>query len=311
MAEGDNQKRVASWKRVLSWFLMLVWIGFIIWPNRSCSSGAPAEEGADEGAGIGHVFLAMIVGLFFFGIGVAGYFLVVGTQCFTFDFTGPFWKSFKVKLYFANIIIPLLLILGIGFLVSMFVTPILTTFGVSTTVAFLVPIFTMLVVVQLFLIWFGIWTPMDKKIVDKRLAALGVPSGTIEYGHYVGISNPDRSSFKKFGAIEEDVGILWIEPDRLVYMGDDMRLEIGRDQLVEVQRKADAGSSASVFGGAVHVILRIREADGSERRVRLHPEGNWTLTASAKASDRLATLITNWQTPTDTPPPLPPRLSSV
>jgi hypothetical protein len=44
------------------------------------------------------------------------------------------------------------------------------------------------------------------------------------------------------------------------------------------------------------VILRVRQADGSERQIRLHTEGLWTLSQKRRAMDKLAAAIEQWHT---------------
>jgi hypothetical protein len=51
----------------------------------------------------------------------------------------------------------------------------------------------------------------------------------------------------------------------------------------------------AAYGGAVHVSLRLREAEGAERRIRLHTQGSWTLGGVAKALDSLAERLIAWQ----------------
>ncbi len=81
-----------------------------------------------------------------------------------------------------------------------------------------------------------------------------------------------RSSFKKLTMVEEDIGALWVGPEQLVYWGDNDQFGITRDQLTEIERKADVGGT-SMLGGITHLILHVRLPDGSERQVRSTPRG--------------------------------------
>src|SRR5204863_147449 len=94
---------------------------------------------------------------------------------------------------------------------------------------------------QLFVV---IWAPMEKRIIMKRLAAQGINKDQLQTGILVGISDPTRSSFKKFGGIEEDMGALWLNPDHLIFWGDSEQLSIARDRLLTVEQKADSGSKS-------------------------------------------------------------------
>jgi hypothetical protein len=86
-------------------------------------------------------------------------------------------------------------------------------------------------------------------------------------GWYMGISDGNRGTLKRFPSIEEDVGMMWLEETRILYYGDSQAWEITPAQLLEIERKAEAGSTSAYFGG-VNVILRYVDAQGQERRVR-------------------------------------------
>ena len=64
-------------------------------------------------------------------------------------------------------------------------------------------------------------------------------------------------------------------------------------------------ASTSALSGTAHVILRVRQLDGSERRIRLHCEGILTLGAKRVAMNALAERIQAWRSQPMTPPPLP------
>ncbi|MFH1369842.1 MAG: hypothetical protein ABII09_00920 [Planctomycetota bacterium] len=253
-----------------------------------------AIEGPENPSIVGHAALMLLAGYFFLGAGILVYALTLGTQCFTFNFHKPFWNSVKKKLYVMNITVTLLIGMGTAAFVSMVVTPILTAIGLSWTISFIVPLFGTFVLVQFLTIWVNIWQPLEKSLPKRRLAACRVSDADIERGICIGISDPSKSSFKKLTMVEEDVGMLWLLDNELVYKGDTTCFSIGRKQLIEVERAADAGSM-SAYGGNVHIILRFQTSDGGQGRIRLHTEGFWTMSNKAKASDRLAGKFICWQ----------------
>jgi hypothetical protein len=61
-----------------------------------------------------------------------------------------------------------------------------------------------------------------------------------------------------------------------------------------VVTKADAGSASSYFG-AVQVIPRVADPVAGERRIRLHPDGDWSMTGKARALNGLAEKLTSWK----------------
>jgi hypothetical protein len=147
--------------------------------------------------------------------------------------------------------------------------------------------------VQVIFLWVLLWSPLERHIITQRLKALGIARAQLQNATLVGLSNPMRSSFKKFGAVEEDMGALWVGPEQLIYWGDGEQFGLAREQVVEIGRSADAGST-SVLGGISHVILHVRLADGSIRQIRLHTEGIWTMGGKRRAMDALAEAINNW-----------------
>jgi len=241
-----------------------------------------------------HAVLMFLGGNLCFGAGILVYVLTLLTQCFTFDFSRPFWNSFKKKLYVMHITVACLMSLGAAAFTSMVLTPILVALGLPWIISFIVPGLSALALVQLLPVWINIWKPLEKVIVKKRMLAYGILQEDIDRGIDIGISDPSKSSFKKLTLVEEDIGMLWLGADELVYRGDTDSFRIGRDQLIEVERAVDAGSVAA-YGGNVDVILRFGMADGTERRIRLHVEGGWTSAGRAKASDSFAETLVRWK----------------
>lgn len=242
----------------------------------------------------GFVSRVMLVGAFgaLFAT-VSGYVATILTSCFTFDFTKPFFARFKKKLYFIHIIVAFSLSIAIGFFVSVPVSPVLARLGLPEPLPFIAPVLISLIIVQLILVWVNIWTPLDRAIVRKRAAELEIDPVSLENGIFVGVSDPDKSSFKKLTLVEDDVGVLWIESAQLVYRGDTENFELKRDSIVSIECKADAGSVAS-YAGAVYPILRYRNTDGSENSIRFHTWGNWTLGGMSKSLKLLSLRLESW-----------------
>jgi hypothetical protein len=70
--------------------------------------------------------------------------------------------------------------------------------------------------------------------------------------------------------------------------------DLSREQVLAVERQADAGSTSTYFG-AVHVVLRVADPIAGERRIRLHTEGDWTMTAKARALNDLGERLQSWK----------------
>src|SRR5438034_8880320 len=100
----QTTKPVSKAKVILMWVILIgniiFWISFVLWRHRG--EPEPADSGPDFVRGI--VFL--VLGGISIVAGVAAYFLVLFTNCFTFNFTRPVWTEMKAKVYFANIFVP-------------------------------------------------------------------------------------------------------------------------------------------------------------------------------------------------------------
>jgi len=251
---------------------------------------APAPVGV---MGVAHMVVMFVVGCLMTALGFGAYFLVLHTVCFTSDFYRPVFKALRGKLYAANIVVQLLFAIGAGALLSMVLSPLLTTLGASRAVTMIGPFVVGVVGVQLVLIWLQIWAPLERRLIEERLSAMGTSPDRIASGHWVGISDPTKSSLKKMTLVEEDVGMLWIDDDALRYQGDVEQVELRPEQVQQVDQRADAGSAAAL-GGVANPVLRC-SLDGKPRQLRLHPEGCWTLTAAGRACDEFTRVLSEWR----------------
>ena len=256
----------------------------------SLNRGGEPPQQSELGGGLG-IFVMLLGGLFLL-IGVVLYTLVLVSNCFISNFDRPFMPFIGKRLWTANPLVGIFLQIGGGLMlwptVAQLAARVLPS-AIVIPVTFFVPV----VLLQIFFIWFSILRPLSPALIRRRLAACGISEEQMAAGIPIGISDPSKSSIKKFTIVEEDLGMLWVTLDTLIYRGDTMGFEIGRSQMIEVERKVDAGAVSAYFG-AVHVILRFRDTDGTERRIRLHVESAWTMTGTARELDRLAKTIEDW-----------------
>ncbi len=296
----QTAKKMSPIKRIAIIAFLIIWpvaiAVFFYWLTISRNPPAEAPQNAPETLTMSLVFL--FLGILSLVATVAAYFIAFATQCFTFNYNKPIWKALRVRFYIANIIIPVFAGLTLGLCSAAFLTPILTSTGLSFAVAFAIPCLGMFMVSQFILSYVSIWTPIQKNAVKKRMAAFGISIENMQWGIHMGISDPAKSSLKKLTTIEEDIGMLWIKPDLIVYRGDADGFIIRRGLLAQIERLTDSGSIAALTG-ALNVVIRFRNQDGTERRVRLHPQDCWTLRQVATKSNDLADQITTWH---DNPP---------
>ena len=89
---------------------------------------------------VGFFFVMVIIGGIFFTIGAVSYLFLLITDCLTFNFQRPIWRGVKAKLYFANIVVLSGFSMGIGFGLIPFLSPALVSLGLSSYLAFMLPV---------------------------------------------------------------------------------------------------------------------------------------------------------------------------
>lgn len=286
-----TDKRPSKLRIILMWLLMvgviLFWVVFWVWRNHS----VPAAE--EPPSNMLHSVISLLVGGFFLVTGVGSYLAVIYSGCFTLNYRRPVWNTVKAKQFFANIIVTVLLALGTGFILAAFLAPVLRSLGLEPGLANMLPVMLMIVGVQVVQLWVLIWSPVERHIITRRLTALGVTPAQLKSAALIGLSNPASGLGKRLGAIEEDMGAMWVGPEQLIFWGDVEQFSIQREQLVQLERKAD-NRSTSVLGGIAHIILHVKLPDGSLRQIRLHTEGHWTMGQKRQAMDALAEAIARW-----------------
>jgi hypothetical protein len=292
-----------SWFKVLRvWFLLLGsavfsllifgWVALNLYPREKTPAVSISGNNEDF---LAHSIVNIFVGAFFLVLGIGGYVVAVLTQCLTTNFTAPVWPSLKVKIWFANLLVLLGVGLGVGFIAAAFLTPVLAEAGVSQELSTIIPVGCAVLGVQFFCAWFLIWAPLEKRAIEGRLLAMGLTPAQLQTGTYVGLSNPEeRGVGKRFCAIEEDIGMMWVGPESLIYYGDGERMNITREVLVSVERQVD-GRSTTALSGTAHVILGVLLPNGTVRRIRLHTEGVRTMGGKRKAMDQLSAAIEGWR----------------
>jgi hypothetical protein len=283
-------KRLSPWKwiaGVSALILVMVSCGGLGLYMRGGPPAAPVSPNP-----LGSLVMS-VLGVVLLLLGAMGYGLVLLTRCFTFNFNAPFYKGFGPKLWMSNLLVGLLLQIGFAFLLVPVLYPLILRV-LPPQIAILASMFVPFIAAQFLLIWITIWGPLAKLVIRRRMLGRGIPPEQLAHGRPVGLSNPDRSSLRKLGLVEEDFGMMWIGENSLVYWGDEDAWEIPHDRLIAIERKADAGSTSAYFG-AVHVILRYFDPYGVERRVRVHSEGDWSMTAAARALNEIAERLTAWQ----------------
>ena len=251
----------------------------------------PGPVGRDMGAvflGLGNRFAGAICIV----LAVAVYGGMYVTNGLTFGYKYPVWNDHKKVVYLAQIAVLALMTIGGGFLLA---GPFPSGEEMAGTPPWRIPaaFFGAFVFFQFLLYYVCLWTPVLLRVIRRRLAAKGVSPEDLERGIYMGISDPAKSSLKKMTMVEEDIGMLWLTPEAIVYRGDADDLRVEPAQFLGMTRKADAGS-ISALAGNVPVLIRFSLGDGKERSVRLHPEKTWTLGQAKAACNALAAAIEQW-----------------
>ena len=293
----EPAKTVSKTRIILTWIMMIAMVicitTFFFFLNLHNAPAPQEETGGPQGNPIVHAIFFAFIGILFLVAGLGAYFVLIFTCCLTFNYSKPVWDAVKGKQYLAKIVVTVALALGIGCLASAFLGPLITRFGIPTAQADVAPIVVAAIGFQLALFWVLIWAPVEKRTIMKRLGTMGITPAQIRGATLIGISNPASGMGKRFAAIEEDIGALWVTPDRLAFRGDVEQFDLTRDQIAQIERKAD-NRSTSVLAGIAHVVLHVWLPDGSIRQMRLHTEGQWTLGQKRRAMDALAEAINGW-----------------
>jgi hypothetical protein len=281
---------VSKTKQILLWVgLTIFFISMVVfwcWVKRG---SAPAD---DSTPWVINLIGSLIIAWLFTMAGGVAYFVVLLTNCFTFNFSKPVWRSHKAKLFLMNIFVPLLPALGLGFALQPIVSPLLKSHGIDAAISNMIPIMLMIGILQVLQLKVLIWAPVEKRFITKRLLALGISIEQIKSGTMIGLSDPTRTSAGK-GIIEDDMGVLWITPEQLIFYGDREQFGITRDQVVRVEQKGDT-LSITALSGVTHIILHVRMADGPERQIRLHVEAKWTMSGKRHTMNAIAHQIGQW-----------------
>jgi hypothetical protein len=293
----EPTKTVSKSRVALTWLMMVGLIftitTFFFFFGHTYSAPPPDETGMGSSAPFVHAMVFLFFGVFGLVAGVAGYFIIVATVCFTFDFNHPVWNTVKVRQYIFNIIVVVAAGSGAGMILSAALSPVLSGIGLQGTQANIFPVVAVLIVVQLLQLWVLVWSPVEKRLIVKRLGAMGITPEQLQGATLVGLSNPQSGIAKRFGSIEEDMGALWVAPDRLAFRGDVEQFDLTRDQIAQIERRADKGST-TMLAGIAHVVLHVRLPIGTVRQIRLHVEGLWTMGQKRRAMDTLAEAIDRW-----------------
>lgn len=290
----QTTKPVSKLKVVLLWLLLIGNLFFWVWffgLRNSGGTNVAAEPGA--GSDIVRSVVMFVIGSMFLAAGGIAYTVIILTNCFTFDFRQPVFRAFKGKLYLAKIVVPILVSVGVGLILGVALDPVLRAFGVRGQMTFMLPLLLALVPIQIAQMWINIWKPLSQRLIVRRLTARGLQPAQLQGALLVGISDPQQSSFKKMTLVEDDIGALWIGGEQLVYWGDADQFGIKPEQIVQMERRADAGST-SMLSGTTHVILHVQLPEGGVRQIRFHTGGRWTLGQGRQAMDELSKAITQW-----------------
>lgn len=294
-AMEPTAKTASKLRIVLTWFVMVgvIIVAFLVGFFLTRGHAPPAADESETPNIVVHSVVSLLAGGFFLVLGVAGYFAVIYTGCFTFDYNRPVWQGVKTRQFFANIIVTVGLGLGLGFIVAAFLSPTLTALGLDAGLANMLPVMAVIMGCQMMQLWVLIWSPVEKRTIVHRLAAQGISPAQLQGATLVGLSDPASGLAKRFAAIEEDMGALWVTPEMLMYRGDAEQFDLSRDQIAEIERRTD-NRSTSVLAGIAHVILHVRLPDGSIRQIRLHTEGLWTMGRKKRMMGALAAAVEGW-----------------
>jgi len=274
------------------WPVLMLLVALGIGPAVAFMLRGPDHTPLDTPHSLNSFGRAMAIGgsIIAFSASVVVYGLTLATRAFTFNFDRPVWSGHGVRLWFANLTVWLFA----SFALTLLLAAVALTFAPGSQMVPTGALFGGLICCQFAMLFLYPWAPLEKDLIRLRLRARGLTDEVLDSGTPVGISNPTRSSVRRmFRPIEEDVGMLWLEPGRLTYRGDSEDIAASCNEVEPVERSLDAWNPVSL-SGAREVIIRLRQG-GTERLIRFHPEGAWTVWAKKRGRNRLASRIDSWR----------------
>ncbi len=287
--EGGRPNRLVPYLALAAAGVVGFAVAYLLTPRPAPVPPPPPADGMTR---LGGIVVSLVLGAVLAAIAAAFALAFVSTCAFTSSYGRPVFKRIKPRLFVGQIVLSSLLLFAIGLLLNAALGVLFWVLGIRAS-SWIVAMVLSMVAVNVALVRLHLLSPLEPKLAARRLAAMGVPAAQIERGLCIGISNPTDSGWKK-SAIEDDIGLLWVEPERLVYKGDQESFEVARGRLLEVERTTVA-SSVSSYSGNRHIVLRFATDAGGERRVRLHAEGCWTPGRVVKATDQLAERLNAWR----------------
>jgi hypothetical protein len=291
--EGDRPNRLVPYLVLAAAGVVGFGVAYLLVPRPDPAPPPPQPEGMTL---LGEILGSLVLGALLSGVAAAFYLAFVSTGGFTSSFAKPVFKKLKTRLFIAQIVLSALLLFALGLLLNGALGALFWALDIRAS-AFIAAMVVSAVAVNVALVRLHAWAPLETTLASRRLQAMGVPAADVARGLCLGISNPADSGWKK-AVLEDDVGFFWLEPDRLVYKGDQESFEVPRERLLEVERVV-VTSSASAYTGNRHIVLRFTSDSGQERRVRLHAEGCWTPGRVVKATNELAGRLSAWRNATD------------
>lgn len=264
-------------------------VAYLLTPRPAPAPSPPPAEGMTL---LAEVLGSLVLGALLGGIAAAFYLAFVSTGGFTSSYAKPVFRKVKPRLFVAQIVLSALLLFSVGLLLNGALAVLFRVAGIGAS-SWIVAMVVSMVAVNVALVRLHAWAPLETRLAARRLQAMGVPAADVARGLCLGISNPADGGWTK-SALEDDIGLFWLEPERLVYKGDQESFEVPRERLLDVERVVVA-SSTSAYSGNRHIVLRFTTDSGQERRVRLHTEGCWTPGRVVKATNELADRLNAWR----------------
>jgi hypothetical protein len=218
------------------------------------------------------------------------YWAVVSTAGFTFDYSKPVLKGAKGRSVMAILVVNAVLVSGLAFFLAGVLNVLFWVTGLRTD-AFVMGTGVALLVMLTGITFVRPSAPIERTLASRRLTAMGVPASDAARGLCVGSSDLPDGGWKA-SPLEDDLGLLWVEQDRLVYKGDQKSFDVPRETLRPLERVTVAPRTR--YRPNRPIVLRFGAGPGRERRVRLQPAGCWTAGGLIKATNALADRLNAW-----------------
>lgn len=294
----EDQPKLPIWRRVLKVIWVPLGVAALGWLmiGRSAPIIAQTEDQLIDIEALAVVVIVFVV-LGVLGLIASGFMYAIAllSNVLTTDFSGPIWRGANGRLWWADQILSI----AIGISIAMMLMAVLLPIGVYVRMTFewamMLSLFFAMVGGFALLCTIDIWAPAQRRLFDRRMAAIAptVPEGATTFDVGATPGDADKKSCMRY--TEQDIGLLVLDGNQLSYHGDAINFAFTSDQVMSIARMTDADGSESLVGGR-QLAVHWREGEDEFKSVRIFSSGGiFTSFGLARRGDEIAEALHRWR----------------